>query len=178
MIISKKDAILEQSRSIIDLLNKRVDDLEYIVNLQKKIIPDLQQRKVPETFNSLPPLRESKPRRYSDFIGSKPELIHINPIDTVQDKEKTRTEITTHINPKKLPIGVLNLRQNSKGDVFINCSNNKSAAALLNETKEVLGDKYTATITPKFNPRLKVMNADPGDLGEESFREASSRKTS
>jgi hypothetical protein len=165
---TRKDAMFDLHTTNVELLHKRIADLVYIVQLQKERISELENRSE-QTSASLSPSHTKT--SYSKILKGKPELIQITPI-AIQDKTITRNDVKSQINPAKLPIGISNMRQNKQGDIIINCPNNKSAEVLLKEAKQVLGDKYTATIKAKFNPRLKIMRVEPGDIDMVSFRDA------
>lgn len=163
-----RDAMTDTPPNIIELLQQRVADLVYIVELQKKRINELEKRETTE--------KEERPRvnakSYSETVSGNYQLISIKAKIVDQEKTKTRAEVTSRINPAKLPVGVQNIRQNNSGDILISCDSSKSASSLIKEANEVLGDNYVASITPKFNPRLKVTHVEFGDEDMDSIRKA------
>lgn len=96
--------------------------------------------------------------------NSKGELVCIKPKTVDQDFKHTKDEVTKHINPAKLQLGVTNLRHNKQGDILINCANKTSASVLIQEMEDVLGEKYISKISPKYNPRLKIININDDEL--------------
>jgi hypothetical protein len=87
----------------------------------------------------------------------------IKPKSDGQDTSCIRDDVTQHINPAKLQVGVSNVRQNRQGTVTIECTDVASAKSLVKEMTETLGEKYVSEITPKLLPRLKIMNLNQDD---------------
>lgn len=152
-LIADKSRIIAANDEIIQMLRKKVDELEAnSAVVQKVVYSDAVKKnllvKKPE-LNNTPAL----------IIKSRHQ----------QDPEKTKFDLIKKVNPSKLKIGIRAVRNTKKGDTIVRCQNIGDLESLKNEIGKKMSG-YDVQVSKLRKPRIKIVGYQ-GTLEKEEIEQ-------
>nr|CAH7739063.1 unnamed protein product [Callosobruchus chinensis] len=154
---------IECLRRELDLVTKRISDLEYTTDLQKTIIKSYDTAACKQHNDYLKAGNTQQPgsSKYSDVVKSVPHNSSVlivkgstngcNSDDIIQD-------LVVSVNPVSKNICINGTRKIRNG-VAVHCKDEQSLSALKGTLDEKFGDKFQINEAKKFNPRLLIIDA-------------------
>ncbi|XP_023313144.1 uncharacterized protein LOC108907863 [Anoplophora glabripennis] len=146
-----------------EMSNKRISDLEYIVNLQKSLVDAIKCKEITPSGDNEKARSSSS---YSDQLRktvNKSSVLVIKSNDKSIDNKRIEKDVKSAINPGSININVKNTKLIRNG-ILINCEDKNSCDKLKNSLENTIGFNYDINEPKKRNPRISVHNIKAGDL--------------
>lgn len=163
--IAAKNALITELYTIISLLEEKIVHLNEKISVSQSSSRTFSEvTKMASTLENTSAsikvtLQSAQNNNSSNFILIKPTK--------KQDNQVTKKEISKHINPKNLQVGIQKVFDLKDGGVKIQCSSKEDVEKLRKEAIQKMGNDYETRTENKKSPKIKIIGLEQNYSKEE-----------
>lgn len=169
-----KDLKIHHLKRELNVVHSLNAELKTVNNLLQLRLSESEDKFKSNTVNIQPIVnsrKEMSPKpSYNEILKREVSKNAVLIIESKDSKCNVNT-FKTNVKPSDLGQGISNIKETNNGKLIIQCENSEQREKIKMNLEKTIGKNYTLMVPDKYNPRIKIFNAEISDTSNDQLIE-------